>query len=302
MRVAVPIAEGRRSVSPAVRPPPRQALWPILAGAASTQLIYVVAKLGVADCLADGPLSIAELSRKIGAHPAILRRIMHGLVSLGILLAEGGDYFSLTPLGGYLRSNVVGSMREWAIIWGEMHYRAWGGLLHVVREGGAAFEYAVGKSTWPYLADDHELARIFHSAMVREARQETAILLDAYSFSPLQRIVDIGGGRGAAVAAVLKAYPYMTGLLYDTPSGLEGAKELLKSEGVADRCDIVMGNFFTYVPSGGDIYLLKNVLHNWDDENCLSILRNCREAISKAAKLLVVELVMPDPPGQNPLA
>jgi len=268
------------------------AMWPLLSGARTTQLVYVTAKLGLADVLATGPQYSAEVAETIGAHPQILHRVMRGLVTIGLLAENDDGRFSLTPLGTSLRSDIPNSLYRWAIIWGEMLYRAWEGLLYTVRTGEPAFDHVFGMSQWDYLAQHAELGEYFHHEMARGTERAAAAVLAAYDFSSLNTIVDVGGGQGAMLAAILKAMPHMTGILYDTASVMPGARQLLTAARVAERCKLIAGDFFTEVPSDADAYIFTRIIHDWDDERSRTILMNCRRAMSEQGKLLVVEALM----------
>jgi len=272
----------------------------LLSGARNTQLLYIAAKLGLADLLADSPQSSADVARTIGVHPQALHRVMRGLVTIGIL-AEGEDgRFSLAPLGTQLRQGDPDSLHGWAIVWGELHYGSWGDLLHTVRTGEPAFDHAFGVTYWDYLAQHPELGDHFKRAMSHGTQRVAAAVLEAYDFCRARTIVDVGGGHGAMIAAILKAVPAATGVLYDSASGLAGSQEQLQAAGVAERCELVAGDFFQEVPSGGDVYILAHTLHDWDDERSRAILQQCRRAMREWSKLLVIERLLPERAEQAP--
>jgi hypothetical protein len=193
-------------------------------------------------------------------------------------------------------------MHGWAIISGELHYQSWGGVLHSVRTGRPALEEAVGMSLWEYVDKHPELREHLNRELARRTESIAAAVLGAYDFSLLRSVVDVGGGGGAMVAAILRATPEMTGILFDTPRGADGARELLARAGVDDRCEIVHGDFFVCVPQRADAYILKDVLHDWDDDRAEAILASCRRAMLPHAKLLIVEMIMPERTREAPLA
>jgi hypothetical protein len=207
--------------------------------------------------------------------------------------------FALTPLGETLRSDVPGSMRAFARMVGmPPTWEAWREMLHSVKTGESAFEYVHGQNGFQYFSAHAEEAALFDAAMVGFSQGAIPTLLTSYDFAPFGTIIDVAGGRGHVLAAILKANPRTRGILFDMPHVVEGAKQHLAAEGVADRCEVVAGDFFRSVPAGGDAYLLKHIIHDWDDPRCEAILRSCRQAIAKTGKLLVMEMLIP--PGNHP--
>jgi hypothetical protein len=272
---------------------PREALWPLLAGVQGTQLLYVAAKLGLADQLADGPLGADELARRTATHPGALHRSLRGLVVAGVLAELDDGRFGLKPLGEHLQADAPGGMRDWAIVAGELHAVALGGLLHSVRTGEPGLAHTAGVSLWEHLRRTPELAAAFDRLMTRNSEELAGALLAAYEMTGLRWVVDVGGGQGALAAALVRAVPGLTATVLDTEHGLAGAPALLAGAGVADRCMLVTGDFFRAVPAGADAYLLKNVLHDWDDEHARQILARCCAAMGVGARLLIVELLLP---------
>lgn len=258
------------------------------------QAIHVAARLGIADRLADGPKRWDELAASVGAHPHALRRLLRGLASLG-LCAEGDDgVFALTPLGAHLRADAPGSLRALALFHGGSLWPAWGALVHCVKTGRRARPPGSREGAFEHLARRPGAAEVFDAAMVDVARLVADTLVRGYDFSGLACIVDVGGGHGALLAAILRAHPALRGVLFDLPHVADGARAELEAAGVAGRCEVVAGSFFESVPGGADAYLLKSVLHDWDDEGCGAILAGCRRAMAEGARLLVVERVMPE--------
>ena len=274
---------------------PAERLQQMLRGFDVTQLIYVVAKLGVADHLEDGPRSSGELARAVGADPRALYRVLRAVASIGILARRGRDRFELAPLGELLRTGPPNSMRDSAIMWGEeWSWRAWGALLHSVQTGSTAFEHVAGMGLFEYLERNRGgAAEIFNNAMTRGSEAMVDEIVDAYDFSGIAKIVDVGGGHGAFLAGLLKANPQISGVLFDVPSVIEGAGDRIAAAGVADRCELVGGSFFESVPQGGDAYILKWIIHDWEDSKAVAILRNCRSAITEHGRLLLVERLLP---------
>jgi hypothetical protein len=268
------------------------ALLQMASGAWVGQAIHVAAKLGIADLLEDGPKSATALAEATATHPGTLYRLLRALASLGIFAEDGNGRFGLTPLAHGLRTNAPGSLRAYAIMMGEdWHWGAWGELLHSVRTGECAFEHAFGSDLFGYFAEHAEAAKVFNSAMTSRTGQETAALTAAYDW-PAGKVVDVGGGQGALLVSILSRTPEALGVLFDLANVIAAASGVIAASGLADRCDLIAGDFFGQVPIGGDLYLLKRVLHDWDDERAAAILRACRAAMNAHSRLLVIEHVM----------
>ena len=276
----------------------------LIAGARITQLVYVAAKLGVSDALADGPRSSCELAAAVGADPRALFRLMRALASWGVFVHRSDGRFQLEAHSELLRANVPGSLRPSAIMAGEpWFYGPYGRLMHSVKTGQTAFDHLFGKGLFEYLNENPDDAEVFNDAMSDFTRQVTAEVVGAYDFAGISRIVDIGGGQGAMLAAILEAHPGMKGMLFDQPEVLEGAPKVLAASGVEDQCELVAGDFFESVPSGGDAYMMKWIIHDWDDRRSIVILDNCRRAMAANGRLLLIEREMPagNEPSQGTL-
>jgi hypothetical protein len=278
--------------------PPPATLLQMMTGYWVSQALYVAAKLGVADLLADGPRSVEALAAATQTDAPSLRRILRALASVGVFTEARPSAFALTPLAALLRTGTPGSMRALAIMYAEEQYRAWGDVLHSVQTGKTAFERQFGTSYFTYLAQHPEADRVFNEAMTGWTTQLVGAVVDAYDFSPFKTVVDVGGSYGTLLAAILRSHPAARGILFDQPHVVAAAGDQLSGAGVAERCTTVGGDFFVEVPSGGDAYVLAQILHDWDDERSVVILRQCRRAILAHGKLLVVELVLP--PGEEP--
>lgn len=285
--------EAKAEMEPA-GPPPPVALLQMMTGYWVSQAIYVAAKLGIADLLADGPKTCEELAGATGSHSQSLYRVLRALASAGIFTEATGGSFALTPMAELLQSEHPASMRSLAIMYAEEQYRAWGDLLHSVRTGQRAFDNMFGTDYFTYLAGHPDSDRVFNQAMIGWTNQLVGGVVDVYDFSEFKTVVDVGGGYGTLLAAVLQRYPQLQGVLFEQPHVVEAARHQLESSGVVDRCTLVGGDFFAEVPSGGDAYVLAQILHDWDDERCVEILKQCRRAIRDDGKLLVVELVLPE--------
>jgi hypothetical protein len=271
----------------------------LIVGYRLSQALHVAAKLGVADVLQNGPLSVDELARAVSAHPESLYRVMRVLASESVFAESEPRHFQLTPLALLLQSEVPGSLRARAIFDCEgAHWQAWGHLLHSVATGEPAFDRTHGASFFEYMKTHAAFAASFDTVMTDQTAAGAQALVEAYDFSGLGTLVDVGGGHGSFLAAILAAYPPLSGILYDLPHVAAGARPTLEAAGVADRCDVIGGDFFERVPAGGDAYLLKHILHNWDEPRCTTILRNGRQTMPENGRLLVVETLIP--PGDEP--
>lgn len=271
----------------------REVLREQIMGFRTTQMIHVAAKLGLADLLAAGPRPVEELAAMAGAEPQALHRLLRALASLGIFAEDPAGDFVLTPQAELLRSDVQGSLRDVALLYGEdWLWQAYGNMTHSVRTGAPAFTKTHGQPFYGYLHAHPRAAARFNAAMTGFSSHETAAILEAYDFSDVRSVVDIGGGHGALLAALLRAHPQMSGTLFDLPSVLAGAASVLGEMG--ERARTVAGDFFDEAPAGADLYVMKSVLHNWDDTDAQRILSTCRAAMAPEARLLVIERVVPD--------
>ena len=262
---------------------PTVALRRLANGYQVTQAIHVAAALGIADLLRDGPRDSDGLAQETATNAPSLHRVLRALASVGVLHEGDDGRFALTAIGECLRSDADEPVGAWAAFVGRpYHWQAWGALLHGVRTGENAFRWVYGTDVWDYRAEHPEEDVIFNAAMTDIMRRANAHLLAAYDFGHFATVVDVGGGRGAFLGAVLEANPAMRGILFDQPHVVEGAV-------VGERCDVVGGSFFEAVPEGADACLLKAVLHDWEDDDAVRILRRCREAIASSGALLVVE-------------
>jgi len=288
----------QENTQPATAMPPQKAILQMATGYWVSQSLYVAAKLGIADLLKSGAKSCEELAYSAGVNAQLLYRLMRALASVGVFAEKEQGCFTLTPFAACLQSDVPGSMRALVIMCGEEHYQAWGDILYSLRTGGSAFEHLYGMPLFQYYAQNPEPGKIFDEAMTSNSSIENADITASYDFSGLHKLVDVGGGQGNLIASILKANPKMQGILFDLPYVIEGAKNFIEAEGVSQRCELVGGDFFESVPSGGDAYMLKRVIHNWDDKSAIAILKNCHRAMLENGKLLVVEQVIP--PGNEP--
>ncbi|MUL82627.1 hydroxyneurosporene methyltransferase [Mycobacterium sp. CBMA247] len=275
--------------------PPPAAMLEMILGAWVAQGIAAAAQLGVADALSGGPLHPEELARRVDANPDTLDRVMRALVSEGVFRRTRDGRYALNPLADTLRTDAPVSIGAMARFVGSARHREhWSQLGDAVRTGEAVIPKLRGKGAFDYICSEPELAAIFNDAMTSISELAIAPVVAAYDFSRFGTIADVGGGHGRLLAAVLTATPAARGVLYDLPQVVEGAPEMLGKYGVADRVQVIPGSFFDSVPAGADAYLLKNIIHDWPDDEALTILRNVRAAAAPGTTLLLVEGVIPD--------
>jgi hypothetical protein len=277
----------------------RERLRQLVNGYQVTQAINVAIVLGLPDLLAVGPRSASDLAAQTGSHHGSLYRLLRAMTSVGLLRTSGdgdGRQFELTEAGHFLRTDVNGSLAGWVALVGRpYHWEAWGDLLHSVQTGETAFDARHGgESVWAWRERNPEESRIFDRAMSSIASSVARGLVDAYDFGRFSTVADLGGGEGTLLATILPRYAHMKGVLLDLPHVVSGAPVILGAAGVADRCEVVPGSFFEAVPPGCDAYVLKSILHDWDDAASVQIMRRIREATSSTSIVLIVERIVDD--------
>ena len=275
--------------------PPSGRLIEMIYGYVLSRSIAVAAQYGIADLLKDGPKSANELALDVNAHPRSLYRMLRALASVGIFEETADGRFGLTPLAEPLCSDTPDSLRAFAALQAdEVHFATWAQFPYSIQNGAPIIPHKFGMSWFDWLEQNPAEGKGFHEAMTSLSTSETAAILSAYDFSEIQKLVDVGGGQGLLLTSILSKYPHMTGMLYDEPAVIMGAKDMFTAYGVADRIEAVGGNFFQSVPAGGDAYVLKHILHDWSDEECLKILGHCHSEMAAGGKLLIVEMVIPE--------
>jgi len=272
----------------------------MIGGCLVTQLVYVVAKIGIADQLAPGPRTAHELAKATDVHPQGLYRVLRALASLGLFTEDAQGQFSLTEAAGPLRSDAPDSLQAFALLWGEVFWPTCGALLHSVRTGQPAFEHLHGMGVFEYLHQHPQAAEIFDRAMSNLTRRFAPAVVAAYDFGSFGTLVDVGGGQGTLLSTALRAHPKLRGVLYDRAEVLTAARRTLAGEGVLERCELVRGDFFASIPEGGDAYLLKDILHDWEDARAVAILKNCVRAMKPDSRLVVIERSLPDRNAPGP--
>ena len=284
------------SDQPAQAPPPHAVVLQMLMGAWVAQMAAAAARFGVADAMARGISSADDLAREVGADADGLYRLLRGCATAGLFAETAPRQFALTPLGDCLRSDAENSVRDFLIAEAAPgHWLPWGQLYDAVKSGTSHSSEILGIPIWEYYARNPEEGATFARGMGNLSAIASRDIAPLYDASPFRRIIDVGGSQGVLLRAMLDRAPGARGVLYDLPEVVAGAKP-------HDRIEIVAGDFFQEVPSGGDLYLLKSILHDWPDDRCAVILGNIRRAAAPGAKLLVVETVLPSPPQPSPAA
>jgi O-methyltransferase domain len=264
-----------------------------------SRAVYAVAEVGIADRLAGGPVSCADLARDTGADEDSLYRVLRLLAALGVFSEAPPRSFGLTMLGDRLRSGVPASMRSWALLHGTIAgCQPFEHIMQTVRTGRPGFDTAHGMPLFEFLAGHPGDAEVFDAAMLERTAAYAPSVAAGYDFSDLRTVVDVGGGRGILLAAILRGHRHLQGTLFELPTVAAGAEAVLATAGLMDRCDVVAGDFFQGVPAGADCYLLANVLHDWDDTRATEILAHCRRAVTRHGRVLIIERLIPDDPGQ----
>ena len=265
----------------------------------TTRAVYVLAKLGIPDLLKSGPKSAPELAESTGMHAPSMYRLLRALASAGILQTEPDGRFGLTPMSELLVTDAPGSMR-WLVVseLGQEHYPAWGNFMHSVKTGGIAFDDHFGMDVWNYFQKNPEDAAVFNDSMSGMTAVVNEKITSLYDFSRFNKIVDVGGGHGGLITAILKANPQAFGVLFDAEQVISGARSKLQAAGITDRCATIGGDFFQSVPAGGDAYIMKWIIHDWDDERATRILKNIRSQIPQDGRVIIVDCVVPE--GDDP--
>ncbi len=265
-----------------------------------SQAICTAAALGIADLLKDGPKSSEELGRTTGAQPQALYRLLRALASIDVFQQDEKGDFELTPLATTLLSDSPDSVLKAALLaHAAFHWNSWSHLHHAVLTGKSAFEHVHGTELFDYLRTDHAATQVYEAWMTRLSDMQVPSLLASYEYAKFPTIVDVGGGHGALLAAILKANPGVRGVLFDLPEVLADAR-IVREAGVESQCSVMPGNMFERIPPGGDLYLLKTIIHDWDDDSSVRILKNCREAMTTESRLLLIESVVPEGNGPHP--
>ena len=266
----------------------------IISGFWISRAVYVIAKLGIPDLLKSGPKTAEELAAATKMHAPSLYRVLRALASVGVVSSQG-EQFALTPLSETLVTDAPGSLRWFTVSeLGQEHYPAWGNLMHSVKTGDIAFDHFFGVDIWTYFQQNPDDAAVFNDSMTGVTAAANEEIMTKYDFSGFKKVVDIGGGHGGLITSILKKNSQVRGVLFDAPQVIEGARPKIEAAGLADRCETVSGDFFKSVPTGGDAYVMKWIIHDWDDQKAITILRNCRNEMKPNGKLILVDCVVPE--------
>ena len=275
-------------------PPAAEQMLQIISGFWISRGVYVIARLGIPDLLKSGPKTADDLATATNTHAPSLYRVLRALASVGVLTAEG-EHFGLTPLSEILVTDAPGSLRWFAMSeLGQEHYPAWGNLMHSVKTGEIAFDNFFGMDIWKYFSQNPDDAAVFNNSMSNVTAATNEAITSLYDFSGFKKLVDVGGGHGGLITLLLKTNPNLKGVLFDAPEVIEGARPKLEAAGIADRCEAVSGDFFKDVPAGGDAYVMKWIIHDWDDQKSNTILRNVRNQMAPGGRLILVDCVVPE--------
>jgi hypothetical protein len=265
----------------------------MVSGYWTSQSLYTAAALGIADHLVNGPRTAEQLAAATKTNAKALYRLLRALASIQVFSEDSQGQFSLTPLANQLRSDVPNSQRSLVMMMGDEHYQVWGQLTEAVRTGDTMFEKVYGKPVFDFLGQHPEKGKMFDEAMTGIHGQETQAVLDAFDMSDIRVLADVGGGNGSTLIATLKKYPQMQAILYDLPQVIERARPRFAGAGLLDRCQLIAGSFFDKIPAGADAIFMRHIIHDWDDQECETILRNCHAALPANGRVLLIESVIP---------
>jgi hypothetical protein len=282
------------------QPPPPVQMMQMITGFWTSCCIYSAAKLNIADHLKEKAQTAEQLAEATHSDAPSLYRILRALSSVGVFSENESHQFELTPLGATLQSDVPGSMKAMAIAQLGDHYNAWGNLIYSIKTGNIAFDNVEGMSVWKYYETHPDEGLNFMKAMSGMTGAAIANVLPCYDFSGFKTIVDVGGGNGALLMGVLNAAPQAKGIVFDEEYVVDETKKELKEKGFDKRCSTEAGSFLEFIPEGADGYLMKMILHDWNDEQCLQILNNCSRAMKPGSRLLVIEAVIPEGNAPHP--
>jgi hypothetical protein len=291
-------------VKPAASPAPGadvSRLRSLVTGYFLSRALYAVTALDVAEALAKGSLSADELASRTGAHAPSLNRVLRALAPEGVFTQDEQGRYGNTALSELLRANVPGSLRDLILLLGdETSWRSWEAIVDGIRTGQAPFEQIYGEKFFDYLQDHHDTAAMFDRAMTSASGTTNAAVIEAYDFSGMRHLVDVGGNLGAALCSILQAFPDLRGTVFDLPHIASRAREFIAALGLDMRCDFAGGSFFESIPGGADGYFMKHILHDWGDVECVQILTACRRAMGPDARLLICERIVPTGNAPSP--
>jgi hypothetical protein len=285
----------------APQPPPHAPIIEISFATVLSRALYAVTQRGVPDLLAMGPATPEEVAAKVGGHPIAMLQVLRALAAAGIFTHGSDGRFGLTPVGETLVTGHPTAARDLVLTFNSpVFWEAFGAMPAVLETGKTGVEIAFGTSAFEYLRRHPDEEATFNRTMIAVHGGEPAAVAEAYDFSGVGKVVDVGGGLGTMLVTLLQRHPHLTGVLFDAPTVVEQAKETIAAAGVEGRCERVGGDFFGSVPAGGDAYVLSHIIHDWPVDACHTILRHCREAMNPGGRLLIVEMVLPDGAEPHP--
>lgn len=283
-------------------PPPHAIVLQMLTGMWVSQILSAVAQLGVADLIAAGTRSVDHLAEECSADASALHRLLRAAATVGLLIETAPSEFALTPLGTTLRTSVPGSLRDFIIAeTAPGHWLPWGRLADAVKRGGAMTKETLGLDPWEYYAKNDEEGRCFARGMSNLSAIASQDVARVYDPGDVRRIVDVGGSEGVLLRGILGRAPNARGVIFDRADVIEGARRAVSESGMADRIELVSGDFFAEVPGEAEIYLLKSILHDWPDDKCEEIVRTVHRSAPKDSRLVLVEMLLPDTPQPSPV-
>jgi len=283
-------------------PPPQAIVLQMLTGMWVSQILSAVAQLGVADLIAAGTRSVEHLAEECSADANGLGRLLRAAATVGLVIETAPSEFALTPLGNTLRANTPGSLRDFVIAeTAPGHWLPWGRLADAVKRGGSMTKETLGLDPWDYYAKNDEEGRCFARGMSNLSAIASEAVAHVYDPGNVKRIVDVGGSEGVLLRGILNRAPNARGVLFDRADVIEGARRAVAESGMADRIELVSGDFFGEIPGGGDLYLLKSILHDWPDNKCEEIVKAVHRAAPEGSRLVVVEGILPDTPQPSPV-
>ncbi|WP_338868080.1 methyltransferase [Spirosoma sp. SC4-14] len=275
-------------------PPPVQMLH-LIAGFWSSQIIYVIARLGIADVFREGPQTAETVALQTNTHGPSIYRLLRAATSIGLFVGNQNKTFTITGLGKTLMTDSPGSHRDFAIAeLGQEHYQGWGNLAYSIQTGTVAFQALSGQNVWDYYKDHPNDGQRFIMAMSNLSNSFNPAITHSYDFSQFDTVVDVGGAGGTLLCGILRDNPATKGVVFDLPHVVDHATTYIQEQGLSDRCRILPGDFFDRIPTDGDAYLLKFIIHDWNDEQAVNILKNCYQAMPDHARLLLIESVIPN--------
>jgi SAM-dependent methyltransferase len=298
--MSIPQSIDRAATPPQPMMPPDARLLQLMLGLFTSRALAVAAELGIADLLKEGPLDLKDLAQRTGSNPDGLYRMLRALAAVGVFELRADRSFANNELSTLLRGDLPGTSRANALWFSDVSgWTAWGRLDHSVRTGKPAFDEVFGSDCFTWLESHPASLKVFQQTMTNLSTISGSAVAAAYDFSPIRQLVDVGGGYGTLLTSLLQRFPHLSGILFDRPEVIRNAREALKTARGGAHIETIAGDFFESLPAGADAYILKYVMHDWDDEHCIHVLANCRRAMAPGGRVLIVESVLSDRPDST---